>query len=288
MSQSRRFALEFLKLCCLAPHPPIIIPEVGGSELKKIQGSVNALEKLGDIIKHIAPETLVVMSPHTPIYRSTFSIMTGNKLSGSFYEFRAPQVEIQSTPDNELARALMEIASREGIPLVESGGETMRGAGWLDHGIMVPLYYLAPDSYQLACLTISMLDYRMHYRLGTAIREAVEASGRNTVFIASGDLSHRLKPGAPAGYNPRGEEFDHAIGDIMSSGRFEDLFDLDPVLVEEAGECGLRSIFTLAGVVDGYSVDSHVLSYEGPFGVGYMVAQVSPLVSDPARRLSPP
>ena len=268
--------MKYLKLCCVAPHPPIMIPEVGGREVKKVQASTIALQRLADEIETIGPESLLVMSPHTPIHAESFTVKTSPLLSGSFSTFGAPQVRVQSGPDLVLADAIVEKARRRGVTVEKVGVGASRDSGELDHGILVPLYYLARRSYPLVCLSMSLLDYRDHYQLGIALREALEAIGRTAVLIASGDLSHRLKPGAPAGYSPRGVEFDRAIVEIMDEADYVRLFKLDPVMVEEAGECGLRSIFTLAGAVDGYAVESVALSYEGPFGVGYMVARVKP------------
>lgn len=268
--------MKYLKLCCVAPHPPIMIPEVGGREVKKVEASTIALERLADEIESIGPESLIVMSPHTPIYAEAFTVKTSPQLSGSFRTFGAPQVRIQSEPDLVLADAIVEKARDRGVTVEKVGAGAAGEGGELDHGILVPLYYLARRSYPLVCLSMSLLDYRDHYQLGIALRAALEATGRTAVLIASGDLSHRLKPGAPAGYSPRGAEFDRAIVEIMDEADYVRLFKLDPVMVEEAGECGLRSIFTLAGAVDGYAVESVALSYEGPFGVGYMVARVKP------------
>ena len=53
------------------------------------------------------------------------------------------------------------------------------------------------------------------------------------------------------------------------------MFDISEELVESAGECGLRPIFFLMGSMDGMEASSRVLSYEGPFGVGYAVATFS-------------
>ncbi|MBC7194507.1 MAG: AmmeMemoRadiSam system protein A, partial [Caldisericia bacterium] len=43
---------------------------------------------------------------------------------------------------------------------------------------------------------------------------------------------------------------------------------------EEAGECGYRSILTLLTLMPFEKYKAEVLSYEGPFGVGYLVAVV--------------
>ena len=282
--------MEYLKMCCVVPHPPILIPEIGGPEVKKVKKSTEAMNELASQIKQFDPETFVVMSPHSPVYRDAFMVQRDKQLSGSFSMFGAPQIMLHSTTDAKLAEALYEVAESKGIPVAGDSGrwDLGGGGGKLDHGILVPLYFLAPRSFNLLCISISMLSYWDHYRLGTAIREAVESAGHHTVFIGSGDMSHRLKPGAPAGYSPRGEEFDRAVVQIMESGDYKRLFNLDGDLIDEAGECGLRSIFAVAGAVDGYVVDSRVISYEGPFGVGYMISSITPGVQDPGRKLSPP
>ncbi len=260
-------------MCCVAPHPPILVPEVGGGEVRHVQKSAAALETLASEIEEVAPDVLVIMSPHTPICRNAFTVKTAPALGGSFSMFGAPQVRVDAVSDIELAMAVLKRAREMGVPC-EATGE--RGAGDLDHGILVPLYFLAKRSYPLVCLSLSLLDFEAHYMMGIAIRKAVESVGRKAVFIASGDMSHRLIPTAPAGYSPRGAEFDALIVDIVSSGDFTGLFELDSRLVDEAGECGLRSLVTMAGTVDGCARSSEVLSYEGPFGVGYMVARMRP------------
>ena len=53
-----------------------------------------------------------------------------------------------------------------------------------------------------------------------------------------------------------------------------------------AAECGLRSFVTLGGFLGkDATVDPQVLSYEGPFGVGYMVALFG--TRDPGRSGTP-
>lgn len=101
--------------------------------------------------------------------------------------------------------------------------------------------------------------------------------------MASGDLSHRLLPGAPAGYDPQGKVFDEEVVRLVGKGDIPGLMSLDPELVERAGECGYRTMIMMLGALDGYRVEAEVLSYEGPFGVGYMVAALKPGARDPGR-----
>jgi len=278
--------MQFLKLCCVAPHPPIMVPEIGGREVEQVAGSIDAMKRLAAEVRALQPETIVVMSPHSPVYIDAFAVQAERRMSGSFAQFKARGVSLEAEGDEELANAISLSAKRAGLTVAQGKAGTMWGrSGELDHGVLVPLYFLAPPRFRLVCISISFLDHREHFDLGIALRTAIEETGRKTVFVASGDMSHRLLPGAPAGYSPRGKDFDAAVVEIMKKADFSELFRMDPVLIEEAGECGLRSIFALAGAVDGCDVESEVLSYEGPFGVGYMVARVVPGAEDPRRRL---
>jgi aromatic ring-opening dioxygenase LigB subunit len=39
--------------------------------------------------------------------------------------------------------------------------------------------------------------------------------------------------------------------------------------IEDAGECGMRSVLAMIGMVSRFEGKIEVLSYEGPYGVGY-------------------
>jgi len=121
-------------------------------------------------------------------------------------------------------------------------------------------------------ITISLDSYRDLYQFGRIIMKAIKKRGVPVAVIASGDLSHRLKPGAPAGFNPRGKEFDEKLTEYISKYQVEEILKMDEDLVTSAGECGLRSIIVLLGSLSDKRFKPEVLSYEGPFGVGYLVS----------------
>lgn len=263
-----------LQLCCVVPHAPILIPDIGGRELQQIESSTRALDALEAQIVGLDPESIVMVSPPhlEPPRGGGFDTRTGGAIKGSFSRFGAPQIVVESAVDNELVEAIAQAAAPREISLLGDENESEQ-----DWGALVPLRLLAPPAAKLVSIKVSpYLPYRDHYYLGIAIREGVEKLSRNAVFIASGDLSHRLTRDAPSGYNPRGKEFDAELVDITRSGEFERLFKIEPALIEDAGEDCLWSASVLAGTVVGFDFSSEVLSYEGPFGVGYMVARVLP------------
>jgi len=126
----------------------------------------------------------------------------------------------------------------------------------------------------VVALGYSFLSNEDHLRFGNCIRQAVDKLGRPVAFIASGDLSHRLKPEAPSGYNPQAHLFDEEVVDSIRSCATSRIVDLDPDLRKMAGECGYRSMLVAIGVAQGLEPSCEVISYEAPFGVGYLVAQL--------------
>ena len=108
--------------------------------------------------------------------------------------------------------------------------------------------------------------------LGEAIAAAARHAGRRVALVASGDMSHRLQPGAPAGFHPRAKEFDGAFIECLRAGDYRKLPDFNSGLSDLAAEDALDSTLVAASAVNWNAAGHEVLSYEGPFGVGYGVA----------------
>lgn len=274
--------------CFVTPHPPIIVPEVGGESLAQAEATVRSMRAVGKRAAQLDPDTIVLMSPHSPLARNQMGVSLASGYRGSLVFFRAPHVRLEAAGDQAVAEAILEEALDHGIPatITASHGEVVD----LDHGAMVPLTYLTGDlarPCRLVLLGFSYLSLEEHVRFGEAVGRAMIGAPVRVVYVASSDLSHRLLPGAPAGYDPRGAEFDQAVADTFAAGDWEALLTIDPGLVRAAGECGYRSLATLSGVVAaleaaGGRTRNRLLSYEGPFGVGYMVGEVEVVNGAPA------
>jgi len=277
--------------CGVVPHPPIMVPEVGGKEAERVRATQDALLELGRRIKDSGAETLVIISPHGPVFSDAVGIIITPRAAGDLRRFAAPDAAVNRPVDMELAEAVMREARALDLHTVgidENLARRYRGVSTgLDHGFVAPLYWLERGGADLPLLPVgmSLMPRDRLYAFGLAVRRAAERLGRKTALVASGDLSHRLTPDAPAGYHERGKEFDAEVVEAFRTGEVERLLALDKALAECAGECGLRSIIMMLGALDGRRFTSEVLSYEGPFGVGYMVAAVEPGEPDEERRL---
>ena len=255
----------------MVPHPPIILPEIGRGEEKKIRATTDAYQKAMAFAASLKPETVIITSPHSVMYSDYFHISPGLDAEGDFRRFRARNVRIRAEYDYELVHTLCGICDRDAFP---AGTMGERDPG-LDHGTMIPLYFLNqhmdPDSYRVVRIGLSGLPLTDHYLLGQKICEAVDKTDRRVVLIASGDLSHKLKKDGPYGLDENGPVYDERIMDVMGRAQFDELLDFDETFCERAAECGHRSFVIMAGALDGKAVRAHRLSHEGTFGVGYGV-----------------
>ena len=265
----------------MVPHPPMIVPAVGRGGEKQIEKTTNAYERVAAEIASLAPDTIIITSPHSVMYTDYFHISPGKSARGDFGRFRASQVSFEENYDAELVSAITEIARKQGFPAGVMGERDRK----LDHGTMVPLYFIRKkySGGKIVRIGLSGLPLTEHYRLGQMIREAVDGLGRRAVFVASGDLSHKLQDYGPYGYAKEGPQYDERIMDVCSRAAFGELFDFDETFCERAAECGHRSFVIMAGAFDGISVDAEQLSHEDVTGVGYGICIFHPQGPDESR-----
>lgn len=268
----------------MVPHPPLIVPDVGRGEERAIQDTIAAYKEVAQRIGVLQPDTLVVISPHQIMYADYFHVSPGQESRGDFGQFGAPQVEMKVCYDTIFVEELCRQAEAQGLP-AGTLGVRRENDKRLDHGTMVPLYFVNQywTGYQLVRVGLSGLSMAMHYELGQCIQETAEIIGRNVVIIGSGDLSHRLREDGPYGYQKEGPEYDREIMKVMGQAAFGELLKFPEDFCEKAGECGHRSFTIMAGTLDRIAVKADRLSYEGPFGVGYGICGYQSTGRDPER-----
>ena len=142
-----------------------------------------------------------------------------------------------------------------------------------DWGFNVPLYFLAKEfKGKIETYLTGLEPPEFYFEKGKKIYQELKENKRYGL-IASGDLSHCLKEDGPYGFHPQGPKFDKALIEFFKKKDIKNFLRLDEMF-PEAGECGLRSFSLLLGILEESGLDwqSEILSYEGPFGVGYLVA----------------
>jgi aromatic ring-opening dioxygenase LigB subunit len=244
-----------MQAAVLMCHAPIVIPAIGGRRGSDCIRTTEAMARAAAHVVAARPDWLVVLSPHTPRHRTHWVVVQGDTVGGSFAPFGHPELALRfPNAADRLATAL------EGIPLA---GVTPQP---LDHGALVPLWFLAQAGWSGPT---AVLGVPWENTDAAAIGRALARS--DAAVVASGDMSHRLLPGAPSGYHPQAQAFDHAFVDALRRGDVEAAVHPDPALRELAAEDVVDTTSVLRAAL-GPHLAVDVLSYEGPFGVGYCEA----------------
>lgn len=259
----------------MVPHPPLIVPAVGRGGEKQIQKTTDAYERVADEIAKLEPETIIITSPHSIMYSDYFHISPGNGAKGSFARFNAPEVSFDEEYDEKLVEAINDITYEESFPAGTLGERDPE----LDHGTMVPLWFIR-NKYKggkIVRIGLSGLGLLDHYRFGQMIQKAVADTNRRVVFVASGDLSHKLQDYGPYGFSKEGPVYDERIMDVAKRAAFGEMFDFKEDFCEKAAECGHRSFVIMAGALDGKEIKAEVYSHQDVTGVGYGIASFYPI-----------
>lgn len=263
----------------LMPHPPIIIPDIGRGEEKKIEKTSLACNEIGREIADIKPETIIIITPHATMFSDAIAISDEERISGDLSQFRCSNIKMDIPIDKEFNIKLGTACHVEGIPSVLVDSKLLnkyKVSYELDHGTMVPLYFINKyyKDYKIVHITYSMIGDINLYKFGMEIKKAAEKLNRKVVVIASGDLSHKLKDEGPYSYSPYGEKFDHELLEKLQRGDVTGIFNINKTMINEAGQCGLNSVYILIGAMEGKEIKGEILSYEGTFGVGYGVMKL--------------
>jgi AmmeMemoRadiSam system protein B len=227
--------------------------------------------ELGINIGERRPRACVIVTPHSPFLPEAFGVWEGGRLQGTMSRFQAPDVVVTVDVALDLAEAIVDCANRMELPVGR-----IRADWELDRGVTIPsLYLLRTDEVPVVPIAISLLGWDEHWLFGTAIQKAAQEVGGEVAIVASSNLSHRVTMDAPHGWHPSGPEFDAAIRGAVERGQLREFLDVPRDVCREASECGMGPLLILGGAFDGGAVKGRILSYERPFGIGWLVAEVT-------------
>ncbi len=265
------------------PHPPVIVPGVDQGTMLAGR-TVAALRELAGSFAALRPETVVILSPHAPLFSDYLFMYDAPVLEGSLSRFGAPQARLSLDQDQELHQEIKRRLEQAGIAGGSLSSAQMRQhqvESALDHGVIVPLYFLAEKygAFKLVAMSCSNLSLPQLYQVGDLIRQAAARLNRRVVIVASGDQSHKVNDESPYGACPEGAEYDGQVVAALKAGSLQQLLGIDAKVRSRAAECGYRSMVILCGAFSRQAVLTRVLSYEAPYGIGYCVGDIKP---DPA------
>lgn len=274
----------------ILPHPPLLV--VGSEEEKnKLSATLSAFDTVASEIENSGAELVVLITPHGPLFVDGLCVYGSPKIVGNFSSFG--HKEITGVWDNDITfiDGLYKKAQESQIPFVKLDPQIVKEfdlSSELDHGAMVPLKLLEKSlkGKKVVVINYGLMPVDTLYRFGQLLTETIIDQQKKTVIIASGDLSHYLSESGPYGYREEGVHFDHQYVKSFNEDEWKNLLFVEPKLLEQAGECGKRSIEILLGAFDGQAYEPEKLVYESPFGVGYLVGRLKALGISTESRLS--
>lgn len=264
----------------MVPHPPLIIPEIGRGGEEQIQETTASYVQVAKEIAGLRPDTIIISSPHAPYYGDYFYLASESTVEGNLSNFGAGNISFSEEIDLELVSKIKELAKEKEFPTGD-----LAPTDKLDHGTMVPLYFIRkfyPTS-KIVVVGLSNLPLIKNYQMGMLMKEAVDSLNKNVVFVASGDLSHKLQEYGPYGFVEEGPIYDKRLIEDCKSTLFGNLLNYKESFLEKVAQCGHRSFLIMAGLLDRIEVRSKFYSYQDVTGVGYGILSFYPTNVDESR-----
>jgi aromatic ring-opening dioxygenase LigB subunit len=251
-------------------HAPIVIPPIGGGRAEQCAATSKAMQDAANSVAESNPDRVVVLDPHLICSADAYiCVETRHAIRGSFKAFGRSDLTVDFPSDLNFHSHLVESAADRRFPVKVMEQQD------LDHGAMVPLWFLLEAGYKGPVCVVGYpwrASPESHSDFGRFLRSACGGYKGKTAVMASGDLSHRLQQGAPSGYHPSAHLFDKYFVECVEAGELAKASQVPEDLSDLAAEDSSESMAIAAGAVGETSASAKVLSYEAPFGVGYMVA----------------
>jgi AmmeMemoRadiSam system protein B len=261
-----------LVFACFCPHPPLAIPSIGKENFKLLTASVNGMKKLGQKLVSSQPEIIIVISPHSTTKSKDPISSTAANFKGNFINFGDLSVKIERRGCPEIAEEVSRLTEKKIFFTNESEGT-------LDYGMSIPLFYLTENAGGIPILPITTADAtnKKCFLIGKHLQKIFKKMNKRVAVVASGDLSHRLLENAPGGFSEKAKEFDYKVIDNLKNKNYEGIVNIDKKLQKEALTCGLASMAMIGGIMEKTPHEPQILSYEFPFGVGYLTVDMMSL-----------
>jgi len=249
----------------IVPHPPILIPEIGKENLRYLKNTQKAYEKLKIKLEKLKPETIIIIS-HNNIQENIFTINLSPRFKANFEEFGNFSVKKEWKGDLGFSAKLSEsLETENNLSLVNNEN--------INHAISIPLFLLTENLKNTKIIPISFsgLNRQKHFEFGKLLKKEIINSEKKIAVVVSGDLSHRLNKKSPGGYSPKAKKFDKKIIDFLLKKKIKKILEIDEDIIRDAQEYGFKSILILLGILHNINFNPKLLSYEAPFGVGYLL-----------------
>lgn len=255
----------------ITSHTPLLLPTIGKEGTKKLKKTLKALARLEEDLYAAQPDVVIIFSPHGKIIPDAFHINSSPEYTANFREFGDFSTQFRFRGNISMCqsiRADWEVRSR--APVVLSSDHN------IDYGTSIPLSFLLAHLKETPIIPVhpSGLSLTFHCSFGDFLKRQLHKMNIRAALIASGDLSHCLTKNSPGGYSKKAVLFNKKIIDFIREKNVEGFMKADQEQMREASICCHRVFTMLFCLLDDVNYKLEFLSYEYPFGVGYLTAEM--------------
>ncbi|MEK7459028.1 MAG: class III extradiol dioxygenase subunit B-like domain-containing protein [Patescibacteria group bacterium] len=249
------------------PNSPLLLPSISGDRIGAVTKTRDALEELAELLYVTKPDTIVLVSDHPTMYTDAFSISVSDPYVCDLADVGDLGYAKTYHPDF----ALIDKLQRDLRALEQS--VTLTTDERLNFASAIPLDFLAAQLPHVRIVPLSPCDMtpKEHFVFGQALKHTLHASDKRVAIVSAGDTAHTLTDFAPGGLHDDGATYDAALRTMVEHQNAAGLLQMDEDVIKNAQESAYRKLLVLFGTLDGMRVTPETLSYESPFGVGYLV-----------------
>lgn len=256
----------------LCPHSPTLIPYIGKENLNSAKSTIKSLETLFSEILSSQISALILL--YTPKDGNRISkkikINVEAEVEVNLEEFGDLEHKFTFSSDIGLGHRLKEIVETAmPVDLVSNHIE--------DYSLNVPVYYInkmQKNGFKILPISISA-GFKKEFltMFGRYLKEKLVSLNERYSVLAVGDLSHALSEDSPSGFRKAGVLFDNQFVAGLRNKKLNESLNIGSKTINMAEQCIFDPFCVLAGILHGMEFETKALSYEHPFGVGFLVAQ---------------
>lgn len=263
-----------IKSAFIAPHSPILIPNIGKKNRGILQRTVEAFDEIKEKIKEDRIDTVIIISSGKE--NKEIEINNHFQQDINFEKFGDYFSKISFSGDIELSYKIKE----------EVEETSLKANNKPNYKASVPLYLLLSEENQrirtfngkvLIVNSSWQKNIKDHYEFGKKISNLLEREDKRIALIASAELSHSLSYRSPGGFYHKSESFDNKIIELLKKKDegLDSFFRLEEKNLNEIKECALRQLAILIGAISQKEYSPETLSYQKDLGIGYLTMDMN-------------
>jgi aromatic ring-opening dioxygenase LigB subunit len=253
-----------LVFAAVAPHSPLLVPNIGKENTAQFTATLAAAEKLSAAFAASGAETIIVLTSKGPAFENCLGINVSPRFKADFDLFGDLVTNWEYAGNIDVCGRLCEDSEAE-FPVI------LTSNSGLDYASAIALSMLGPlGSKTIVPITLGdKISEETALNFGIKLGEMIAAEKQNIAVIAAADLSHRVNKKSPLGYSPKGKKFDQKIVEALKeNNQLEFLATASLASTVACEDTGVLAI--LLGILHDTNIEANEFSYEAPFGVGHL------------------